>query len=62
MQIRTTSPPEHSMYNTNATQDLAGYCPENPNYLQIRARINRLINRYLSIEILSHRLSDLYQF
>ena len=47
------------MHNTNATQDLAGYCPENPNYLQIRSRINRLINRYLSIEILSHRLSDL---
>jgi hypothetical protein len=59
MQITTTSPPEHPMYNTNATQDLAGYCPENPNYLQIRARMNRLINRYLSIEILSHRLSDL---
>jgi hypothetical protein len=39
--------------------DLAGYCPENPNYLQIRARMNRLIDRYLSIDILSQRLIDL---
>ena len=45
------------MNTTN--HDLAGYCPENPNYIQIRARMNRLINRYLSIDILSHRLSDL---
>ena len=37
--------------------DLAGYCPANPNYLQIRARMNRLVDRYLSIEILSHRLT-----
>ncbi len=39
--------------------DLAGYCPAYPNYLQIRARMNRLIDRYMSIDILSHRLSDL---
>jgi hypothetical protein len=39
--------------------DLAGYCPAYPNYLQIRARMNRLVDRYMSIELLSHRLSDL---
>lgn len=39
--------------------DLAGYCPQQPNYLQIRARMNRLIDRYLSIEILSQKLIDL---
>jgi hypothetical protein len=39
--------------------DLAGPCPPNPNYLQIRARMNRLVDRYLSIEILSQRLTDL---
>jgi hypothetical protein len=39
--------------------DLAGYCPEAPTYLQMRARINHLINTYLSIDTLSDRLSDL---
>jgi hypothetical protein len=39
--------------------DLAGYCPENPNYLQIRARMNRLLDRYLTIDILSQHLIDL---
>ena len=40
-------------------QDLAGSYSEHPNYLQIRARMNRLIDRYLSIDILSQRLIDL---
>jgi hypothetical protein len=44
---------------TQANCDLAGYCPEDPNYLQIRARINRLIDRYLTIDILSQHLIDL---
>jgi hypothetical protein len=39
--------------------DLAGYCPEVPTYLQMRARINHLINTYLSIDTLSENLSDL---
>lgn len=39
--------------------DLAGYCPESPTYLQMRARINHLINTYLSIDTLSDRLGDL---
>jgi hypothetical protein len=43
----------------SASLDLAGYCPVHPNYLQIRARINRLIDRYLSIDTLSLRLADL---
>jgi hypothetical protein len=47
------------MNNATATSDLAGYCPANPNYLQIRARMNRPIDRYMSIDLLSHRLSDL---
>jgi hypothetical protein len=44
---------------TQANLDLAGTYSEQPNYLQIRARINRSIDRYLSIEILSQRLIDL---
>ncbi len=42
-----------------AAIDQAGHCPENPNYFQMRARINHLIDRYLSVEILSDRLIDL---
>ncbi len=39
--------------------DLAGYQHSQPHYLQTRARINYLIDHYLSIDILSDRLSDL---
>jgi hypothetical protein len=39
--------------------DLAGNCPSHPNYLEIRARINFLIDRYLSIPTLSKHLADL---
>jgi hypothetical protein len=39
--------------------DLAGYCPPSPSYLQIRARINTLIDRYLTLDSLSHHLADL---
>jgi hypothetical protein len=44
---------------SSVTFDLAGYCPANPSYLQIRARINHLINRYINVETLSDRLADL---
>jgi hypothetical protein len=39
--------------------DLAGHGSTHPTYFDTRARINRLIERYLSDEILSDRLSDL---
>ena len=39
--------------------DLAGYCYRTPKYKQTRARINYLIDRYLSLDILSDRLIDL---
>ncbi|NET48457.1 MAG: hypothetical protein F6K09_06955, partial [Merismopedia sp. SIO2A8] len=39
--------------------DLAGYCPTCPNYVQTRARINYLIDRYLSLDTLSRNLTDL---
>jgi hypothetical protein len=39
--------------------DVAGHQHLYPHYLQTRARINRLIKRYLSLEILSDRLLDL---
>jgi len=39
--------------------DLAGSCYKHPTYLQTRARINYLIDRYLSVAILSDRLTDL---
>jgi hypothetical protein len=39
--------------------DLAGNCPSHPNYLEIRARINFLIDRYISIPTLSNHLADL---
>jgi hypothetical protein len=41
------------------TNDLAGTYSVNPSYLQIRARINFLIDRYISIPILSRHLADL---
>ncbi len=41
--------------------DLAGYCHVSPNYLKTRARINYLIQRYLSLNILTERLLDLPQ-
>lgn len=39
--------------------DLAGYCHQHPGYLQTRARINYLAERYLSLDILSEQLLDL---
>lgn len=39
--------------------DLAGSCYSSPSYLQTRARLNHLIDRYISVDILSDRLSDL---
>ncbi|MGB0564194.1 MAG: hypothetical protein ACPGVO_20690 [Spirulinaceae cyanobacterium] len=42
-----------------AQLDLAGYCHPTPKYLQTRARLNYLIERYLSLDILSDRLIDL---
>lgn len=39
--------------------DLAGNQYLNPHYLQTRSRINYLVNRYLSVDILSDRLCDL---
>lgn len=48
--------------STNHNQfDLAGYCHATPNYLQTRARINYLLERYLSLAILTERLLDLPQ-
>jgi len=41
--------------------DLAGTQYQNPRYLQSRARINSLIDHYMSLEVLSDRLSDLPQ-
>ncbi|AFY39753.1 hypothetical protein Lepto7376_3562 [[Leptolyngbya] sp. PCC 7376] len=39
--------------------DLAGHCVKNPHYLQTRKRINSLIDRYLSLEVLIGHLVDL---
>ena len=48
--------------SNNSNQfDLAGYCHSKPNYLQTRARINYLLERYLSLAILTERLLDLPQ-
>lgn len=41
------------------TFDLAGYCPQQPNYFQSRSRINHLIDSYLAVDILSDRFGDL---
>jgi hypothetical protein len=43
------------------TIDLAGYYVQDPSYLQLRARINYLINRYVSLDILTANLADLPQ-
>jgi hypothetical protein len=40
-------------------KDLAGYCYYHPNYWQTQARINTLINRFLSSEILTAAVVDL---
>jgi hypothetical protein len=45
--------------NPLSSSDLAGYCLTHPNYFQIRARINHLLDRYLSVDILSDRLTNL---
>jgi hypothetical protein len=50
--LKTTSKVESKI-------DLAGYCHLDPGYLQTRARINYLIERYLSLDILSEQLLDL---
>ena len=52
-----------TIVNSNNYQkiDLAGYCHASPDYLQIIARINYLIQRYLSLDILTERLLDLPQ-
>jgi hypothetical protein len=52
---RTSTMPQINRVNI----DLAGYCPPNPNYLQMRARINHLINHYMAINLLSDHLTDL---
>lgn len=52
-------PNRFTMPSNRFTLDLAGYCLTDPSYLQTRARINYLINRYLSIDILSEKLADL---
>lgn len=39
--------------------DLAGYRVDHPHYIHTRARIKRLINQYLAIDLLSDHLSDL---
>jgi hypothetical protein len=39
--------------------DLTGYPVTKPHYLNIRSRINALLDRYMSLDILSERLTDL---
>lgn len=39
--------------------DLAGYCHPEPTYFQTRQRFNYLVDRYLSPNVLSDRLTDL---
>lgn len=39
--------------------DLAGDCPTSLSYLQIRGRMNRLVDRYCAVDLLSNRLEDL---
>jgi hypothetical protein len=52
--------PNHSMASPDRlTTDLAGDCPPSLSYLQIRVRINTLIDRYLTLDSLSHHLADL---
>ncbi|UBF25147.1 hypothetical protein K9N68_26480 [Kovacikia minuta CCNUW1] len=46
-------------YTLDYPTDLAGSLSVQPHYFDTRARINCLIDRYLSIETLSDRLSDL---
>jgi hypothetical protein len=41
------------------SEDLAGQVRVEATYLSTRARINRLVERFLSIDVLSDRLSDL---
>jgi hypothetical protein len=41
------------------TLDLAGYCHPKPNLWQTQQRIQSLIRRYLSVDVLSDRLTDL---
>ncbi|MEE3717938.1 hypothetical protein V2H45_14455 [Tumidithrix elongata RA019] len=49
----------NALLKTPSKLDLAGYCYPRPRYLQTRARINYLVERYISLDILSERLLDL---
>ncbi len=53
----------NTLIKNQSTFDLAGYCAPQTHslqtYLQTRARINRLCDRYLSCEILTEHLQDL---
>jgi hypothetical protein len=47
------------MVTKNSGTDLAGQVQVQATYLSTRARINRLVDRYLAVDVLSDRLSDL---
>jgi hypothetical protein len=47
------------VFINNGSEDLAGRVQFAATYLSTRARINRLVDRFLSVDVLSDRLSDL---
>jgi hypothetical protein len=47
------------MMTKGSGTDLAGQVQVQATYLSTRARINRLVDRYLAVDVLSDRLSDL---
>jgi hypothetical protein len=49
----------NNLTKSQPTFDLAGFCTPQLHYLQTRARINRLVDRYISPEILTAHLQDL---
>lgn len=50
-----------SLPNSPQSLDLAGYCYLEPNYFHTRQRLNYLVDRYLSPNVLTDRLTDLPQ-
>jgi hypothetical protein len=47
------------VFINDGSEDLAGQVRVEATYLSTRARINRLVERFLSVDVLSDRLSDL---
>jgi hypothetical protein len=59
MQLSLSGTQAMQLFSKDCGEDLAGRIQGEATYLGTRARINRLVDRFLSVDVLSDRLSDL---